>query len=238
MKELDELVIIIYTHDSYQDVFDICIKLHETYSKSIDIIIFSNTIMNNDYPNILYDDSMTYPERISYCLNKIPYKYKHIILSHDWALMYDYINLNKMIKLIIFMKNNNIDQIRLLNASCGSTQLEIYNNVYQIGNDGLLFSLQPTIWNTNTIKKITSENKEFGYRNIELGVQYYMKQFNNCFYYEGEERFRNTGHHKSNVYPHIHALSYGRWIINENESYIQDIIKNFNIDVNIRGTIN
>ena len=39
MKELDELVIIIYTHDSYQDVFDICIKLHEKYLK-----IITNTI--------------------------------------------------------------------------------------------------------------------------------------------------------------------------------------------------
>jgi hypothetical protein len=238
MKELDELVIILYTHNSYQDVFDICIKLHEKYSNSINVIIFSNTIMNNDYPNILYDEHMTYPERISYCLEKIPDKYKYIILSHDWVLMYDYINLNKIIKLMCFMKNNNIDQIRLLNSSCGSTSLEIHNNVYHIDNHGLLFSVQPTIWKTDTIKKITSENKNFVYRNIEWGIQEYMKQFNNCFYYEGEERFRNAGHHKSNIYPHIHALSHGRWIINENESYIQNIVKNFNIDINIRGTIN
>ena len=238
MEELANLAIILYTHDSYQDIFDISIKLHETYSKSINIIIFSNKIMNNDYPNILYDENMTYPERISYCLNKIPDKYKHIILSHDWALMYDDINLNKIIELMSFMKNNNIDQIRLLKSACGSRQLEIYNNVYHIDNDGLLFSVQPTLWNTDTIKKITSENKKFVYRNIEWGIQEYMKQFNNCFYYDNEVRFQNAGHHKSNIYPHIHALSHGRWIINENESYIQDIIKKFNIDVKQRGTIN
>jgi hypothetical protein len=238
MDELANIAIIIYTHDSYQDVFDISIKLHETYSKSFNIIIFSNKVMNNDYPNILYDENMTYPERISYCLDKIPDKYKYIILSHDWALMYNNINLNKMIELILLMKNNNIDQIRLLNASCGSKPIEIYNNVYRIDDGGLLFSSQPTIWNINTIKKITSENKEFVYRNIERNVQEFMRQFNNCFYYEGEEKFRNAGHHKSNIYPHIHALTYGKWIIQENEFYIQDIIKNFNIDITIRGYVN
>jgi len=238
MEQIENLSIILYTHDSYQDVFDISIKLHEIYSKHINIIIFSNKIMTSNYINILYDDSMTYPERISYCLNKISDKYKYIILSQDWALMYNDINLNKIIELISFMENNNIDQIRLLKGSCGSTSFEVYNNVYNISCGGLLFSVQPTLWKTDTIKKITSENKEFVYRNIEWGVQEYMRQFNNCFYYEGEERFRNAGHHKSNIYPHIHALSQGRWIIQENESYIQDIIKKFNIDITIRGTVN
>jgi hypothetical protein len=65
MDELANIAIIIYTHDSYQDIFDISIKLHETYSKSFNIIIFSNKVMNNDYPNILYHENMTYQHDIS-----------------------------------------------------------------------------------------------------------------------------------------------------------------------------
>jgi hypothetical protein len=235
MNNLNELTIILYTHYSYKDIFDIAISLHETYSSNINIVIFSNKNMNEKYMNIIYSDEMTYPERLSYCLNNLPSQYKYIILSHDWVFIYDHINYNKIDNLISLMKSKNIDQVRLLNACSGSNCLLIENNTYTIGSDGLLFSLQPTLWSINVLKKITTENSQYVYKNIELGIQEYMRQFNNCFYYEGEANFKNSGHCKSNIYPHIHTLRHGEWIIHENENYIIDIIEKFNIDVNIRG---
>jgi hypothetical protein len=62
-----------------------------------------------------------------------------------------------------------------------------------------------------------------------------MEKFINCFYYEGEDKFPNAGHHKSNIFPHIHATRYGKWIIHENRPYIENIIEEFNFDINKRG---
>jgi hypothetical protein len=238
MNNLEQLAIVLYTHDSYTDVFNIALSLHETYSKGIEIIILSNKTMSENYINVLYNDKMTYPQRLAHCLNKLPSQFKYVILSHDWAFMYNFIDLNKIETLILLMNKNNIDQIRLLNASCGTNCLEIEKNVYSISDDGLLFSLQPTLWNASILKKIGNDNQQYVYRNIELGIQDYMRQFNNCFYYEGESRFNGAGHCKSNIYPHIHSLRNGKWIIRENENYIIDIINKFNIDIPLRGIHN
>jgi len=204
----------------------------------MNIIIFSNKNMNENYMNILYSDEMTYPERLSYCLNRLPSQYKYIILSHDWALMYGHINYNKISELLSLMNEKNIHQVRLLKAGSGNNYNFISNNVYVISDDRSLFSVQPTLWDINILKKITTKNKQYVYTNIELDINTYMKQFNNCFYYEGEDNFKDSGHCKSNIYPHIHSLRHGKWIIHENENYIIDIIHKFNIDLNIRGIYN
>jgi hypothetical protein len=234
---MNNICIILYTHESYQDIFNISIKLHEKYSKCINIIVFSNKNMNNQYPHILYDDSQTYPQRINNCLNKLPSNITHIILTHDWALMYGDIDIAKITNIIEIMITKKINQIRLLRAAVGGEQISLDRNIYTISNDGLLFSLQPTIWEIETLKKITNENQGFNYRDIEEGLQIYMRQFINCFYYEGEDKFPGAGHHKSNIFPHIHSTRYGKWIINENIPYIYDIITEFNIDISKRGVI-
>lgn len=233
----DTVCIVLYTHDSYQDIFDISTKLHEKYSKTIYKVVFSNKRMDTHHQHILYDDSQTYPQRLNHCLNQLPSNITHIILTHDWAFMYEEIDVSKITNTISEMISKNINQIRLLKAAVGTNPKSLGKNIYTIDNDGLLFSLQPTIWETHILKKITYENQRLNYREIELGLQPYMTQFNNCFYYEGEDKFPSAGHHKSNIFPHIHATRYGKWIINENMPYIQHIINELNIDISIRGII-
>lgn len=227
--------IVLYTHDSYSDIFDISIRLHEKYSKSLNIIIFSNKKMDTNHEYILYNESHTYPQRLNYCLQQLPSNITHIILTHDWAFIYGDIDINKIINTTNKMKINSINQIRLLKSGVGTHTVLLDTNIYVINNDGLLFSVQPTIWEIHTLKKITYENQQLNYRNIENGLQSYMRQFINCFYYEGESKFEGAGHHKSNIFPHIHSTTRGKWIINENMPYIQDIITDFNIDINKRG---
>jgi len=233
----NNVCIVLYTHDSYQDIFDISIKLHEKHSKIIPKVIFSNKNMNTHYQHILYDDCERYPQRLNNCLNQLPSNITHIILTHDWAFMHGDIDTSKITNIVEEMVTKNINQIRLLKAAVGTNPISLGKNIYTIDYDGLFFSVQPTIWEIDILKKITYENQQLNYREIELGLQLYMNQFNNCFYYEGESLFQNAGHHKSNIFPHIHALRYGKWIINENIPYIQHIIKELNIDISIRGII-
>lgn len=227
--------IILFTHESYQDIFNISIDLHKQYTNDFRIIVFSNKLMDDIHPHILYHDSFGYAKRLNYCLNQITSDIDYIILCHDWALMYNPANTSKLVNVINIMKSKNIDQTRLLKASVGDNIYRMDSHLYQFGNDGLLFSQQPTIWNINTLKKITGDNIHLNYREIELGLQHYMTQFINCFYYEGESVFPKAGHHMSNIFPHIHSLRYGKWIIDENQPFIIDIFKKYNINVGLRG---
>ena len=228
--------IVLYTHETYQDIFDICIKLHEKYTSDIHLIIFSNKLMNTTYPHILYKDSSSYAERLYHCINKLPINIKHIIISHDWAFVYDKIVQPKIENAIQEMIVHNIHQLRLLKASVGENTPTIANNIYRIDtSSSYLFSVQPTIWEINAIKQITRENIGLDYRNIELSLYSYMCQFNNCFYYEGEPVFPEASHHISNIYPYIHTTRYGKWILRENMPFIQNIIDEFGINIDIRG---
>ena len=228
--------IIIYTHTDYQDIFNICIERHNKYSPNFEKIIFSNKLLNDTNINILYNDTIPYTERIYNSICKLPIQCEYIILTHDWSILYDYIDDAKINDAIQTMKNKDIHQIRLIHSGAGNI-VYIDDPIIPLSNTSYLYSVQPTIWNINVLKQITYNNRELNYRNIELGVFEYMKQFNNYVYYEGEELFPNANHHKSNIFPHIHSTSRGKWILHENHPYIDNIIDEFSIDINIRGCI-
>jgi len=106
--------IILFTNESYQDIFNISIDLHKQYTNDFRIIVFSNKLMDDIHPHILYLDSFGYAKRLNYCLNQISSDIEYIILCHDWALIYSPANTSKLMNVINIMKSRNIDQSRLL----------------------------------------------------------------------------------------------------------------------------
>ena len=105
-------------------------------------------------------------------------------------------------------------------------------------DDSYFYTVQPTIWNINILKNILYNHLQLTYNQIEVGVNDYIKQFNNCFYYINEDKFLNSEYfYKSIIYPHIHAMSNGKWIYNDNLPYSKELIDEYNIDINIRNFI-
>ena len=123
------LIFVIYTHSSYQDVFDISIKRHEKFSNIFNKIILSNLIMNYKYQHILYNDNEPYATRLYNCLCKLSNSFEYILLSHDWAILYDYIDKNKINNVIEIMKKHDIHQLRLWrNGISNKTFEKLLNN--------------------------------------------------------------------------------------------------------------
>ena len=243
------LIFVIYTHSSYQDVFDISIKRHEKFSNIFNKIILSNLIMNYKYQHILYNDNEPYATRLYNCLCKLSNSFEYILLSHDWAILYDYIDKNKINNVIEIMKKHDIHQLRLWrNGISNKTFEKLLNNnietnvdekyIYHIPDESYFYTVQPTIWNINILKNILYNHLQLTYNQIEVGVNDYIKQFNNCFYYINEDKFLNSEYfYKSIIYPHIHAMSNGKWIYNDNLPYSKELIDEYNIDINIRNFI-
>jgi len=91
---LSNTAFVIFTNSSYQDIFDMSINRHERFSHVFEKIILSDKIMNPNYKHILYDNTLSYPDRLKY-LEQLPESIEYIILSHEWAILYDYVNIQK-----------------------------------------------------------------------------------------------------------------------------------------------
>jgi len=244
---MNDIPIIIYTHTDFNDVFSIALKRHEKYSTNFQKIIFSNKIQEG-YDTILYNDSHKYSTRLYTCLMKLNTVAEYILLNHDWVILYDHINKEKITNITKIMKENNIHQVRLwfngipiLDSYDRSSESNTYDEtkcIFNIPKNGAYqFTQQPTLWHLNTLKAILLNHLEFDYRSIELSTYEHMLQYKNCFYYNNEEQFTPNGFFKSSIYPHIHITSSGKWIISYNLPYSQEMIDEYAIDVSIRGAL-
>jgi len=225
----------------------IALKRHSKYSSHFEKVVFSNEI-NSNYHTILYNECEAYSTRLYNCLTKLDSGIEYIILNHDWVILYDYINKEKIHNITKIMKENDIIQVRLWyngiipqNTYQRSTYTNKYieeNYIYDIPKEGAYqFTVQPTIWHLETLKLILLNHLNLEYRTMELEFYNYMLAFRNSFYYDNEQRFTENGFYKSSIYPHIHATSSGKWIISCYLPYSEEMINEFKIDTSHRGII-
>jgi hypothetical protein len=233
------LPIIVYTHSSYNDIFEIAIKRYKKYANQYKIVIFSDKIINTEYEHIIYDENKVYSKRLFDCLNELSnkYTYEYILFAQDNNALFDFIDDIKLNKILMNMSQFNIDQLRLFKGGIFSKYEKICENIYEIPKiNSYIYSVQPAIWKLSSIKKIMNDNY-YDYRNIELNIDRYMLQYKNCFYFDNEETFINTDRCKSSIFPIIHLTWIGKWLYNENIPYINELISEYNININIRGFV-
>ena len=243
-----DIPIIIYTHSSYKDVFDISIKRYEKYAKNYKKIIISDYLMDlnskiipldNSYQSILYENIDVYSKRLYNTLKQIENNHEYIIFTHENNTLFDFINTELIIKNVDYMREYNIDQLRLYKGGVDENcnYIKICENIYEIPTqNSYIYTVQPTIWKLSTLIKIMNENN-YDYRNIELNIDPYMLQYKNCFFYNNEDTFIGTSRCKSSIFPIIHTTCNGLWLYHENRNYIDDLFSEYNIDPNIRGII-
>jgi len=224
--------ICIFTHSDYHNIFLIALRRFEKFAPSFQIIIFTNHIIQNidiKYIQIQYNDADVYTKKMLSCLSLLDYEY--IIFIHDNNALYDFVNEIQIIQYIECMKTYHIDQLRLNKNGVGNTPYnEVCNTIYDISTiNSYIYSVQPAIWKLSSLIDILDKNT-YNYRDIELNIDKHMLSYKNCFYYNNEDTFINTGRHKSNLFPTIHLTYYGKWLYSENVPYIDYLFKEFSIN--------
>lgn len=219
-----ELASIIYSHSSYFDVLDLCLKQFPG-----DTFIAAEREYK-DYETLIYDKKLSYSERLIQILEQVSYEWilytheDHILYADpDWGQIKDLISLEK-------------DFVRL----CRTGHLNLIareGNLHKIDcNSSDIFAVQPTIWNR---KKFIYFLKAAGSKSIwdlEVKGSQFAQGLNGWLYFEGGEK-RRGGHYDSHIFPCIlTAICKGKWNIGEYPELSEMLVENV-INVNERGAV-
>ena len=229
-----------YSHSSYSDVWGCFFSQAAKYLSDYRMMLFSDDDLGKTpegWEFIKYNDSDSYTERVSKCLEKVEtdlcfFHHEDMFLyeSPDYSLMEQYEN--------IVMKDD-VDFIRLLRAT--DTPDNPYSKtLFQIPKDSqYYFSVQPCICKTQSLLKIYKDTHVSHIREFEIKVQDTCKKLNcnGLFHYGGETK-RGLHHYDSDAYPYVAtAIVKGKWNISDYGTELGEILLENNVNISIRGIV-
>jgi len=232
---------IIYTHDSYFDVFELCLKLFNKFlsNHKIYIAINDNTLiensefksLNNEVEVLCYNNNDNYTKRLISILEKI--KEEYAIIVHEDMIPVNIIDINLLNKLENIMRNDEIYHIRSYMAFgniisgvfiCDffETNDKIYKLYAATEDASYKYSIQPGIWEKKFYLEMLKNFQDSDYVHVEIGeIQIYISKFLNKIYYMHYENKNleeiNTFYSNLSInsifYPHIHSCYNSKWVI-------------------------
>lgn len=230
------MVQVVYTNSNCSDLWEMFIKQNQ---KHIGWPIFF--ITNKIIPNFPEDSQYVYNNDDNYsdvwiaALNKINSEF-FIYLQEDFVLYAD-ANIKKINEYTQLLKNSEYSFVRLIKS--GEVNEKVDSTLYEISsNNQFIFAMQTTIWKTKDYIKILENVHEEKWLETPRYMNF-MKEnkINGLCHYDNEPK-RGGNHWDSNVYPYIAtALVKGKWILSEYKNELSSLLDEYNINVNIRGTI-
>lgn len=234
--------LVFYSHSDYSDVWTPLFAQTEKYLKGYKKYLFtdqSTEELDNDWIVIRYDDSLPYQKRMLHCLGQV--EEDIILFHHEDMFLYDSPDKEKMSSYEQIVLDEDIDFIRLIRSvDAPSFPYKKNSTLFPIPNHSqYFFSVQPTICKTQSLLKICKETKISHLREFEIKVQKTCRKQNirGLFHYDNENK-AGLFHYDSSVYPYIAtAIVKGKWNMTGYPNRLQKILKEYDIDQNIRGTI-
>lgn len=240
MKDLSYLVI---SHTSYADVLDIYLRQNREYFSEMPMILAINDIeyVKTKYGDefkfeklIEYDDALPYGARMKYLLEQLDTHY--VLVNQDSNVIVDTPKDDIFSKIISFMKENTIHQIRLLDAGISGI---IRNETFFHENHGPYFmSAMTAVWDREALLKMYTQFQDHVMRCIECEpIQEHVKQLKNYYVSSPNDIVQPESHCINYHFPTCHVTHLGRWYTRgaANCKYIYDIANKYGINLNIRG---
>lgn len=249
---MKDLALITWTNTELEDVFSAYFgNLKKYFSELKNSYVFINRlseVIDDDHLQLCNDENCTYGERLLACLSEV--KEKYVLYMQEDFILYDYVNVDEILRCIDFLDKTDCSSIRMIRSSFNTLDIEKEKHIYQIDHnkpEGFLsFTQQPAIWKKEDLINVISNLNPRTFRDIESGGQYLGSQvmrelgYYSCFYFDVDSKPRNgrwgCGHYDNNIFPYIAtALQQGKWNTGEYEEEITSILKEYNIDINHRG---
>jgi len=215
----------VYSHSEYFDVLDIFLdQWNKFYNK--EIIIFANQKYNNE-KTIIYNDKLSYSEKLLYCINQI--KENNIFFHHEDMLIYDNPNINLLNEYEKILTKTEKDFIRLTRApgNCAFSESKLSKTLFNIlENSEYVFSVQPSIWKKKSLEKFLNEAGKLNIWELEESSQFINKKVKISGLCHFDNEPKRGGHHDSNVWPYIASATIkGKWNFAEYENELNKIEK-------------
>ena len=183
----------------------------------------------------IYDNKNKYYEQMINALNKV--KTEYVIYSQEDYILFDYVNLDKIKKLISVLDNDKkISFIRLIYSGIDFNTTD-YNEdlIYLKPEHQYYFSTQITIWRTQDLKDMFNSSKVETIWD-EPKNSMYLKELNKIGLCVKEKGAKVGGHFNSSIYPYIAtAIVKGKWNDSEYSDMLNVIYDEYNINKEIRG---
>lgn len=248
---MNKICVLYFTNTEYSDIWIPGIDRFNKYFKD-EIQLPFYFLVNKEYEEkdkdkdfitnisskiFKYENSWSYSKRLLSVLNSITEDY--VIIFHDNNVLDKPINKKVFIMLEDFLRNNNVDQLRLSNSGITVKDLNNVKNkvemegvdIYKIDkNDIYQYSVLPAIWLRTTWIKLLNMVPNATYREIEWSnVQELTRPLNN--YHLNYDETNNI------IFPAFHVIHYGRWFVQFKEiaNVIYRLSDEYKIDLNKRG---
>ena len=237
-----DVCMFMYSHSSYSDAWQPFIQQADKFMPEYKKFIFADKgviDLPENWDLIKYNDSDSYSDRISSCLEKIDYKL--CIYHHEDMFLYDHPDAEKISLYEQIVLQDDIDFIRLLRSV--DAPLFTYKGngtLFPVPNHSkYFFSVQPTICDTQALLNICKQTPINHLREFEVKVQETCRRqkIRGLFHYDNEEK-AGLFHYDSSVYPYIAtAIVKGKWNLSGYPRRLQKILTEYKIDTKNRGTI-
>ena len=243
MEGFSNIAFICYSHSSYSDVWDMFWGQLNKYIPTVKKYFFVDKLVkpvSDDIKVILYED-LLYSDKFLKCLESI--KEPFCIYHQEDMVLYNKPNLNKIKELTNFIKEYNVDYIKLLK---GGHQIDVrledmpIDNLFYIPHDPkfLSYANQPTIWKTKTLKQIFKNTSNTDIRDFETKASLYMNTTDILgLYWHDNEKKRGMSHWDSSIYPFGGMIFKGKWVYSEYNTELTQLHKKYNINKNLRGVV-
>jgi hypothetical protein len=240
MKDLSYLVI---SHTSYADVLDIYLRQNHKYFSEMPMILAINDAeyVKSKYGDefkferiLEYDDALPYGARMKYLLEQLHTPY--VLVNQDSNVIVDTPKDDIFNKIVKFMKEIGVHQVRLLDAGISNV---VRNETLFHENQGPYFmSAMTAVWERNALLNMYTQFHDHVMRCIECEpIQDHVRKLKNYYVSSPNDSIQPESHCINYHFPTCHVTHLGRWYTRgaANCKYIFELASLYNINLDIRG---
>ena len=239
---MKDILYTVYTHTDCVDVWPVFFGQTEKYvCNNINKSLFVNKvddqakkIIPDEYQVYIYNESLTYTERVLSCIEKVDYDY--ILFHHEDMFLYRPPDWDRIQLYVNYIKKHNYDSVRLIKS--GEMQGDkITEDLVDIPESSMWnFVLQPTIIKTNKMNQLFKASKKTNIWDFEIDVQRVCRDIGLKSCYADTSTNKIGGHYESEVYPYIAtAVVKGKWNYSEYPEVLTKMSNTYNINMKKRG---
>jgi len=244
--DLSDLALLTYTHTASKDIWPIYFGQVKKYLPGdISSYVLSNDTgpdYTKDNTFLIYDESDPYYIQYTSGLKKIDQKY--ILYAQEDFILYDSPNVDRLKRYINFLENSDFSFIRLIRS--GFTDIDfglhkIEDDLYDantLNPKSFPFQMQATIWKKSDMMSLYRTAKSPLHLEPAADWPGCMRSLGikGAYCYNNEPK-QGKYHWGTSTYPHIvSAVQRGKWNTFQHNGIILDILSEYNVDPNIRGT--
>jgi hypothetical protein len=248
-----KLDFVLYTHTDYKDVWPLYFGQMKKYFPDASHVVFVNkedSDIPENFRTIIYDDKLTYRERVLSCLKQLNIDY--IIFHHEDMILYDTPDYDKLVKYVQYPLGHRImhyksDFIKLIRGGIDEGKSILKSDNESFNRPDLkhisehfeyIFAIQPTIWVKEKFQEVFEYSKGNNIWEFEVAASQTCRDRKIYGYYVDDGGIQRGRYHwDSKVYPYIAtAVVKGKWNTKEYPKELAELFIKYNIDPKIRGT--